>query len=76
MSSIGRSCERGVEGIVNFIDGINQRLDENHIVDMIINLKDEEITVDEFQDFTKVVKELRSGKSAKSAKATTTATNA
>lgn len=75
MSSIGRSCERGVEGIVNFIDGINQRLDENHIVDMIINLKDEEITVDEFQDFTKVVKELRSGKSTAKAKSTTTVTN-
>ena len=41
---------------------------------MIINLKDEEITVDEFQDFTKVVKELRSGKA--NVKAKSTATNA
>ena len=76
MSSIGRSCERGVEGIVNFIDGINQRLDENHLIDMIVTLKDEEVSVDEFQEFTTVIKGLRSGKSAKSAKATTTATNA
>lgn len=62
MASFGRSCERGVEGIVNFIDGVNQRLDENHFVSMIIELKDEGISVDEFKEFTTNIKELRSKK--------------
>lgn len=70
MASFGRSCEKTAEAFANFASGINQRLDENHIVDLLVTLKDEEITVDEFQDFTKVIKELRSGKS--SAKTATT----
>lgn len=62
MSSIGRSCEKTAEAVANFVGGVNTRLDENHIVDMMINLKDENISVEEFREFTGVVKELRSKK--------------
>lgn len=73
MASFGRSCEKTAEAVANFVGGLNQRLDENHIVDMMISLKDEEISIDEFQEFTTIIKELRNGKSSiKTAKATTT----
>lgn len=75
MSSIGRSCEHGVEGIVNFINGINQRLDENHLIDMLVTLHDEEISVSKFQEFTETIHQLRSGKKVNNSTSTTTTTN-
>ena len=72
MASFGRSCEKTAEAVANFVGGVNQRLDENHIVDMMINLKDEEITVEDFQEFTKVIKELRSGKKNNNSSTATT----
>lgn len=62
MASFGRSCEKTAEAVANFVGGVNTRLDENHMVDMMVTLKDEEITVEEFKEFTTVIKELRSKK--------------
>lgn len=71
MASFGRSCEKTAEAFANLAEGINQRWDENHIVDLLVTLKDEEITVDEFKEFTTVIKDLRNGKKALKNNATT-----
>ena len=72
MASFGRSMEKFATAVADFAGGVNQRLDENHLVDMLVELKDEEISVDEFKEFTTTIRELRSGKPK--TKATTTAT--
>lgn len=62
MASFGRSCEKFAGAIANLAEGLNQRLDENHIVDMIVTLNDEDIKVEKFADFTETIQLLRSGK--------------
>ena len=63
MASFGRSCEKLAGSIADFASGLNQRLDENHMVDMMVTLKDEEISIESFKEFTVAVKELRNKKS-------------
>lgn len=62
MASFGRSCEKLASAIANFAEGVNQRLDENHLVDMIVELNDEDISISKFTDFTETMQALRSGK--------------
>lgn len=78
MASFGRSCEKLASAIANFAEGVNQRLDENHLVDMIVELNDEDISISKFTDFTETMQALRSGKkvNSTSTKPTTTTTSA
>ena len=74
MASFGRSMEKLAGAIADFGEGLNQRLDENHLVDMLIELKDEEVSVSEFEAFTESIQALRKGKRSTSATSSTTAT--
>lgn len=78
MASFGRSCEKLASAIASFAEGVNQRLDENHLVDMIVELNDEDISISKFTDFTETMQKLRSGKkvNSTSTKSTTTTTGA
>lgn len=78
MASFGRSCEKLASAIANFAEGVNQRLDENHLVDMIVELNDEDISISKFTDFTETMQALRSGKkvNSTSTKPTTGTTSA
>lgn len=77
MASFGRSMEKLASAIANFADGVNTRLDENHLVDMLVELNDEDIGVGKFLEFTETIQNLRNGKStAKSKTTTTTSTTA
>lgn len=75
MASFGRSCEKLASAVASFAEGVNQRLDENHIVDMMVALHDEEIEVSKFADFTETIQLLRSGSGRKVGKTTSTTTN-
>lgn len=74
MASFGRSCEKLASAIANFAEGVNQRLDENHLVDMIVELNDEDISISKFTDFTETMQALRSGKKVNSTSTKTTTT--
>ena len=74
MASFGRSCEKLAASIATLAEGVNQRLDENHLVDMIVTLKDEEISVGEFEEFTETVRQLRGGKRSSSSSSSGTST--
>ena len=75
MASFGRSCEKFAGAIASLAEGLNQRLDENHIVDMMVTLNDEEISVGKFAEFTETLQQLRSGRSVKKTSTTSTPTN-
>ena len=75
MASFGRSMEKLASAVASFADGVNTRLDENHLVDMLVELTDEDISVNKFLEFTETIQNLRSGKSTAKAKTTTTTTN-
>lgn len=75
MASFGRSCEKFAGAIASLAEGLNTRLDENHLIDMLVTLNDEEISVSKFQEFTETIHQLRSGKKVNNSTSTTT-TNA
>lgn len=77
MASFGRSMEKLASAIASCAEGINQRLDENHLVDMLVELNDEDISISKFTEFTETMQALRSGKkvNSTSTKSTTTVTN-
>lgn len=77
MASFGRSMEKLASAVANFADGLNTRLDENHLVNMIVELNDEDISIGKFTEFTETMQALRSGKkvNSTSTKSTTTTTN-
>lgn len=77
MASFGRSCEKLASAIANFAEGVNQRLDENHLVNMIVELNDEDISISKFTDFTETMQALRCGKKVNNSTSTksTTTTN-
>ena len=72
MASFGRSMEMLASAVANFADGLNTRLDENHLVDMLVELNDEDISVSKFLEFTETIQSLRNGKSTAKSKSTTT----
>lgn len=76
MASFGRSMEKLASAVANFADGLNTRLDENHLVDMLVELNDEDISVSKFLEFTETIQSLRNGKSTAKSKSTTTTTGA
>ena len=75
MASFGRSCEKFAGAVASLAEGLNQRLDENHIVDMMVTLNDEEISVGKFTEFTETLQLLRSGKRINKTNPTNTTTN-
>lgn len=72
MASFGRSCEKFASAIASLAEGLNTRLDENHLIDMLVTLNDEEISVSKFQEFTETIHQLRSGKKVNNSTSTTT----
>lgn len=76
MASFGRSCEKFAGAVANLADGLNTRLDENHLIDMLVTLNDEDISVSRFSEFTETIQALRKGKAKSTTKPTTDTTGA